>query len=108
MYSPTFSATAGREKCTLVAHDFGGAIAWNFVMLHPEMLDSYVILGAPYSPSNLRVLTSNLFQVFMSWYAFTALLYFPQLSHQFELYKQLNLLKNETRPFSIHSVTLLC
>jgi len=74
LYGPTFSITAGREKCILVAHDYGGAIAWNFVMSHPEMLDSYIILDAPYSPSNFRILTSNLFQVFMSWYAFTILL----------------------------------
>jgi hypothetical protein len=61
--------SAGHDKCILVAHDFGGAIAWNFVMQHPEMLLSYVILDAPYSPSNLAILTSNPFQVFKSWYA---------------------------------------
>ncbi|KAJ9574411.1 hypothetical protein L9F63_025942 [Diploptera punctata] len=57
----------GRETCTLVAHDYGGAVAWNFIMTHPEMLDSYVILDAPYSPSNLRVMTTNFLQFIRSW-----------------------------------------
>jgi pimeloyl-ACP methyl ester carboxylesterase len=57
-----------------VAHDFGGAIAWNFVMQHPEMLHSYIVLDAPYSPANFAILTSNLFQFLKSWYAFTAFL----------------------------------
>jgi pimeloyl-ACP methyl ester carboxylesterase len=50
-----------------VAHDYGGAIAWNFIGQHPEMLLSYIILDAPYPPSNFAILTSNLFQVFKSW-----------------------------------------
>jgi hypothetical protein len=42
-------------------------------MSHPDMLESYIILDAPYSPSNFRILTSNLFQVFMSWYGIISL-----------------------------------
>ena len=40
--------TAGGTKFTLVAHDWGGVVAWVFAALHPEMLDKLVIVNAPH------------------------------------------------------------
>lgn len=40
--------TTGRTKFTLVAHDWGGVVAWVFAALHPEMLDKLVIVNAPH------------------------------------------------------------
>jgi pimeloyl-ACP methyl ester carboxylesterase len=40
--------TAGATKFTLVAHDWGGVVAWVFAALHPEMLDKLVIVNAPH------------------------------------------------------------
>lgn len=40
--------TTGGTRFTLVAHDWGGAIAWVFAALHPEMLDKLVIVNAPH------------------------------------------------------------
>ena len=28
----------GAEKCSVVAHDWGGPIAWTFAALHPQMV----------------------------------------------------------------------
>jgi pimeloyl-ACP methyl ester carboxylesterase len=62
-----FFLISGREKFILVAHDWGGAIAWNFVRKHHDMLQSYIILNAPYTPMALRIVFSNAKQFFMSW-----------------------------------------
>jgi pimeloyl-ACP methyl ester carboxylesterase len=39
---------SGGETFTLVAHDWGGVVAWVFAALHPEMLDKLVIVNAPH------------------------------------------------------------
>ncbi len=40
--------SAGGSRFTLVAHDWGGVVAWVFAALHPEMLDKLVIVNAPH------------------------------------------------------------
>jgi len=38
----------GYDKCVLVGHDWGGAIAWNFAYAYPEMLDNLIVLNIPH------------------------------------------------------------
>lgn len=71
----------GRQKFILVAHDWGGAIAWNFILKHHDMLESYIIMNSPYTPTFFQVVLSNKKQFFMSWYLFFYMLpYLPEIA----------------------------
>ncbi|HEX4595882.1 MAG TPA: alpha/beta hydrolase [Bryobacteraceae bacterium] len=47
------------KKFILVAHDWGGAVAWAFAIAHPEMLQKLVIVNAPHPGVFSRLLTSD-------------------------------------------------
>ena len=46
-------------KFTLVAHDWGGAVAWAFAMEHPDLLHRLIILNSPHPATFLRELANN-------------------------------------------------
>jgi pimeloyl-ACP methyl ester carboxylesterase len=49
----------GHKKFTLVAHDWGGVIAWAFAIAHPDYLDKLVIINAPHPGVFGRELQNN-------------------------------------------------
>jgi epoxide hydrolase 4 len=59
----------GYNKCILVAHDWGGAIAWNFADAFPEMLDKLIVLNIPH-PAKLAAGLRTFQQLQKSWYIF--------------------------------------
>ncbi|WP_413199178.1 alpha/beta fold hydrolase [Nostoc piscinale] len=59
----------GHEKCVLVGHDWGGAIAWCFAHAHPEMLEKLIILNLPH-PAKFSQGLSTPQQLLRSWYMF--------------------------------------
>ena len=46
------------KKFVLVAHDWGGALAWGFAIAHAELLEKLVIINAPH-PAIFRELLMN-------------------------------------------------
>lgn len=58
----------GREKFTLVAHDWGGAIAWAFAMMHADRLDKLVMINSAHPATFQRDLAINADQIEASQY----------------------------------------
>jgi epoxide hydrolase 4 len=59
----------GRDKATIVGHDWGGAVAWQFAMTRPAMTERLVVLNLPHPAGLLRELKSNPDQIANSEYA---------------------------------------
>jgi len=59
----------GRDKAIIVGHDWGGMVAWNFALMHPEMTDKLIILNLPHPRGLVRELAHNPEQQKNSQYA---------------------------------------
>lgn len=53
------AATLTNEPFTLVAHDWGGAVAWAFAIQYPQLLHRLIILNAPHPAVFARELLTN-------------------------------------------------
>ncbi|HEU0001030.1 MAG TPA: alpha/beta hydrolase [Ktedonobacteraceae bacterium] len=58
----------GAQKCTLVAHDWGGAVAWVFAIAYPELLERLIIINSPHPVVFQRELRENAAQQKASQY----------------------------------------
>lgn len=67
---------SGRDRITLLAHDWGGAIAWHLAQRHPQLIERLIVLNCPHPLVLLRQLKLNLRQMLRSWY-----ILFFQLPH---------------------------
>ncbi|HXW06933.1 MAG TPA: alpha/beta hydrolase [Vicinamibacterales bacterium] len=61
----------GRDTATIVGHDWGGMVAWQFAMTQPGMTERLVVLNLPHPNGLLRELRSNPEQIANSEYART-------------------------------------
>ncbi|MBN3894440.1 MAG: alpha/beta hydrolase [Nostoc sp. NOS(2021)] len=59
----------GYQKCILVGHDWGGAIAWSFAYTHPKMLERLIILNLPH-PAKFSQGLRTPQQLLRSYYVF--------------------------------------
>lgn len=77
----------GYEKCVLVAHDWGGAIAWSFAYAYPEMVERLIIMNCPH-PGKFSEGLRNPQQLLRSSYMFLFQLpLVPELLIQFQDYQ---------------------
>jgi pimeloyl-ACP methyl ester carboxylesterase len=61
----------GQERATIVGHDWGGMVAWQFAMTRPAMTECVIVLNLPHPSGLLRELKSNPEQIANSEYART-------------------------------------
>ncbi len=54
-----FAEHLGHRRFILVAHDWGGGVAWPFAMRHPQYLEKLVIINAPHPIIFVRELRDN-------------------------------------------------
>ena len=59
----------GYEKCVLVAHDWGGGIAWSFAYNYPHMVERLIIMNCPH-PAKFSEGLRTPQQLLRSWYMF--------------------------------------
>ena len=61
----------GEERAVIVGHDWGGALAYAFAMLHPEMTTRLAVLNCPHPDIFGRAVTlGDMEQMKKSWYMF--------------------------------------
>jgi pimeloyl-ACP methyl ester carboxylesterase len=49
----------GRQKATVIGHDWGAAIAWNYAFAHMDKLDNLIIMSVPHPANFSRQLSSS-------------------------------------------------
>ena len=59
----------GYERCILVGHDWGGAIAWSFAYAYPHRLDRLIVMNLPH-PAKFAEGLRTPQQLMRSWYIF--------------------------------------
>ena len=63
-------AAFGERDAVVVAHDWGGGIAWTLAMEHPETVRRLVVMNCPHPALYQHHLRTNVRQLAKSWYGF--------------------------------------
>lgn len=60
----------GRERATIIGHDWGGVVAWRLAMDYPSAVERLVVMNAPHPVAFAKALRSDAAQRWRSWYIF--------------------------------------
>ena len=58
----------GEERAHLVGHSWGGIVAWDTAIVHPEVVDRLAVVNAPHPAAYQREWDRNPIQRLRSWY----------------------------------------
>ncbi len=58
----------GRETAVIIAHDWGGGVAWQFAADYPHMTDKLIVMNAPHPKAMGREFRKGWEQRLKSWY----------------------------------------
>ncbi len=61
---------SGKDKVVLIAHDWGGAIAWSFVIQKLRPLDKFIVMNLPHPQKMQERMKQGSIQLLRSWYIF--------------------------------------
>ena len=76
----------GFDKAYIVGHDWGGAVAWTFAALYPELTEKLAVCNCPHPKIMLKSFKSNPSQLLKSWYMFMHQIpLLPEMVYQFTL-----------------------
>jgi pimeloyl-ACP methyl ester carboxylesterase len=79
----------GYQKCVLVGHDWGGAVAWQFAYTYTEMIEKLIVMNIPH-PAKFSQGLFTPQQLMRSWYIFFFQLpYLPELLCRWNDYQSL-------------------
>jgi len=59
-------STLNYQKCILVAHDWGGAIAWRFAQMRGDMIEKLIICNSPHPAAIIDTMMTSVTQFAMS------------------------------------------
>ncbi len=101
----------GEEKAVIVAHDWGGGVAWPFAAHYPEMVERLIILNCPPPAVLMRHLMSNRAQLRRSYYMFLFQLpLLPEMALRFRDYEMIERAFRgwaiDKSAFSDHDITM--
>lgn len=60
----------GADTATVIGHDWGGAVTWEAVARHPDVVTRAAVLNCPHPAVMFKVLKSSRKQLAKSWYMF--------------------------------------
>ena len=76
---------AGRERCTLIGHDWGGSVAWWVANKYPDQLEKLVVLNSPHHRVFGKTLRASRQQKRKSRYMFFFQIpYLPEIALRFK------------------------
>ncbi len=81
-------AGLGYSSCILVAHDWGGAVAWQVAASYPDVVDKLIVMNIPHPRRMMDHMLAGFWQqILASWYIFFFQLPFlPELNCKIEDY----------------------
>lgn len=76
----------GFEKAYIVGHDWGGAVAWTFATIYPQLTEKLAVLNCPHPREMLKSFKENPSQLLRSWYMFVHQIpVLPELMYKYTL-----------------------